>query len=1085
VADPIAEAFVRIRPDFTGFDDEVRRKIDTAISGARLSPSSQKNVAAQIFGTGFQQETKTKVTGAVDDVDLPSTTGQKLAKALFGPGFRNETGRAIQGVLVGAGGGQLAAQFAFFGAGGAALAVLATGFVSAAQASAEFERSLNVLQATAQLSDDELARFAKEARDLGADVRLPGVTAQEAADAFGELAKAGLSAADALEAGRGVLQLSIAANTDAANAARIAASALNAFSLAGVEAVHVADLLAGASIAAQGDIGDMALALQQSAAVANQAGLSIEQLVGLITELAQKGLIGSDAGTSIRTALLRLIPTTKEAAQIMQVLGIQIDATRTLGEQLPELLDQYRLALSRLNPTARQAALLQIFGTDAIRSATIAIEGGARAFEASITAANRQGAAAELATAKSKGLAGALEGLSSTVQTLSVNTGTILSPALEEVVRDLTAIIAPANEAAEALNRLGDIEIPGTDFGLGRIALRIALQFNPITQIPNEVLLARDALEALGADFSSLEATAAKKLNERIAELNAELTAIGTAPARRVQIFVEIEGLEKAVEDLGGVGAVADSVREQVAQLQKELFTLGTTRAERIAIQERIAELEKQLEGLPAKAKKAAKGFTDPFTGSAFEGALTPPLDKLQAQLEEALVIDPNRLGGQLQRAIAALNNPAVGAEAKKVAQLTAESLIAELSKLGPEGERVLRAAGVRMMEALGSGITEAEQRAITAARTALTRVREEGERQIQDAIRSARGNLESLGTSISDSLQDIFDAGPAPTNIRRQIQQVQRDVERGLRFNLAGAKRDLAIAQASIAQVGTLTPAQRARQREFLLPFQESLAEAKEAIKTFRTDEAITEIDKLDERLQDLQDATQRRQLRFDLGQARIDLREAQEAIAQVGKLTPEQKRSQQEFLAPFRERIADAKAAADEFELTKQRDELEKTRVEAARAAEEGIQKLIQSFQDGKVSAEEFNRLLRDQLGPALDTLKTKGGQNLGLVFTRDFKRDVEALIKQALALSSFFPLGGGTTPGAQVVRPAETQQQVNQRIAEAAASLAQIQRDAERLSKEEQEKLETLIGLQRRIARALEARLPKSAAPLAGPK
>ncbi len=53
---------------------------------------------------------------------------------------------------------------------------------------------------------------------------------------------------------------------------------------------------------------------------------------------------------------------------------------------------------------------------------------------------------------------------------------------------------------------------------------------------------------------------------------------------------------------------------------------------------------------------------------------------------------------------------------------------------------------------------------------------------------------------------------------------------------------------------------------------------------------------------------------------------------------------------------------------------------------------------------------------------------------------------------------------------MRPSDTQAQVNARIAEAAASLAQIQKDAQTLSKEEQDKLSILIGLQRLILAAL---------------
>ena len=91
-----------------------------------------------------------------------------------------------------------------------------------------------------------------------------------------ELAKAGLSVRDSLAGARGVLQLSAAAQIGIADATELSASALNAFQLAGGEAVHVADLLANAANNAQGSISDMGLALRQSAAVAKLVGISLE-----------------------------------------------------------------------------------------------------------------------------------------------------------------------------------------------------------------------------------------------------------------------------------------------------------------------------------------------------------------------------------------------------------------------------------------------------------------------------------------------------------------------------------------------------------------------------------------------------------------------------------------------------------------------------------------------------------------------------------------------------------------------------------------------------------------------------------------
>lgn len=965
MADPIAEAFVSVRADMSLFESDVQAGVTRALRGTSVPTSAQQSLGQQLFGPGFFGAAKTQTTQAINQTQIPTTTQQRFAQALFGPGFRNETGRAIQGALVGLGQGQLAARFAFFGAGGAAIAAVASAFLVSAQAAGTFEQALNELQAVTQANEGDLERLSELAKQLGSDINLPAVTAQTAANAMTELAKAGLDVADVMGAVRGTLQLATAANIDAASAARIQASALNAFNLAGEDAGRVADLLAQASVESQASMQDLALALQQSAAVANLSGLEIEQLVAALTLLANRGLIGSDAGTSLRTALLRLIPTTREAAQFMEVLGINIDRTRTLGEQLPDLLDQYQDSLSRLNPTLRQATLAQIAGQDAVRSLSFLIEGGGDEFERYTALVDEAGAAQRLSEARTKGLLGALEGLNSQIQTLAINVGGLFTPALEGVIRTITEMIEPINELFAALNRLDDLEID----------IRINAPDLPSVDIP--------FLDRLD-DFVppvNLGRTIVGVFNPVLAQFNSL-----EAKARSVSALFEAIGFGQAASE-------AEELAERARELNDELFSGDTTRARRVEIQREIAQIERALKNLTSTARRESSGTADAIK-TAFgplADALRPPLSALEDQLEVA--IDPNVLGRRLATAIAVLRRGDLSDQARDAARGLIASLIDQLSDLGPEGERVLTALGGRLMRALGDGITAEEQRAIDAARSALNQIRAEGERQVQEAIRSARGNLETLGTSLGDSLEDIIDVGP----LGRAIDEIEDELDR-------------------------------------------------------------------------LQETVTARQLRFDLTQAQQDLREAQEAIAQVGQLTPAQRRSQEEFLAPFREKIADAKAAAKEFDLTEQREQLEETRDKAIETADRGIQRLVLRFQDGKIGAQEFDRALRSQLGPAFDIVGSKAANALDPFVVVNFRREVEALIKQAQALSAFFPLGGATTPGAQVVRPSETQQQVNQRIAESAASLARIEADARRLSSEEQDKLQIIIGIQKQIARVL---------------
>src|SRR5690606_33088374 len=132
-------------------------------------------------------------------------------------------------------------------------------------------------------------------------------SATEAAGAIEALAKAGVSTADILNGGlSGALNLAASDNIAVAEAAEIAASAMTQFGLAGEDVEHVADLLAAGAGKAQGGVADLGQALNQAGLVSSQFGLSIEEAVGTLTAFASAGMVGSDAGTSFRTMLLRL-----------------------------------------------------------------------------------------------------------------------------------------------------------------------------------------------------------------------------------------------------------------------------------------------------------------------------------------------------------------------------------------------------------------------------------------------------------------------------------------------------------------------------------------------------------------------------------------------------------------------------------------------------------------------------------------------------------------------------------------------------------------------------------------------------------
>ena len=254
---------------------------------------------------------------------VAATVAQNVEQKKLDSSLARSTARQRQ-FARGAGSSSLALaglRGATLAAGGPFLAAAAavTAFSKSVQNAASLQTSLNVFGETTGATAGQLQDAAQQAKDLGRDLTLPAVSASDAAEAFTELGKAGLSVEDSLAGARGVLQLATAAQIDNAQATELSASALNAFGLAGDQAIHVADLLTGAANEAQGSIADMGIALQQSSAAARQVGVNLDDTVAILTLLARNGLRGSDAGTSLRTAFLRLIRPTKNAARVCSI----------------------------------------------------------------------------------------------------------------------------------------------------------------------------------------------------------------------------------------------------------------------------------------------------------------------------------------------------------------------------------------------------------------------------------------------------------------------------------------------------------------------------------------------------------------------------------------------------------------------------------------------------------------------------------------------------------------------------------------------------------------------------------------------
>jgi len=324
-------------------------------------------------------------------------------------------------------------------------AVMVAAPIAGAVAFMGFDKMISKVGAVTGASASQMDALRTAAIDAG---QATVFSASEAAAAEAELAKAGVTTSDILGGAlTGSLNLAAAGELDVAEAASIAATTMTQFGLKGNDVGHIADLLASAANKAQGEVTDMAAALKYVGPVASQMGVPLEQTVGTIAELASQGILGEQAGTSLRGMLSSLTSPSSIAAKTMNGLGIEVyDATgKFVG--FDGVAQQMRDTMGGLTNAERDEAFGRIFGNEQITAARILYAGGAADVDKWTQAVDDAGAAERLASQYLDNLAGDVEQLTGSIETGLIQAGS----GANDVLRWMTQ---RATDAVNAISQM-------------------------------------------------------------------------------------------------------------------------------------------------------------------------------------------------------------------------------------------------------------------------------------------------------------------------------------------------------------------------------------------------------------------------------------------------------------------------------------------------------------------------------------------------------------------------------------------------------------------------------------------------------
>lgn len=302
-------------------------------------------------------------------------------------------------------------------------------FAGIVQGAADLEQGMSRVQAATGATAEEMVALRKAAEEAGSS----GVfTSVEAASALENLAKAGLSASEAIGTLPAVTSLAAAGDVDLATSAEFVTKAVMGMGREFSEAGRVADVLAKGANATNTSVTGLAQALSYAAPVAQSLGLSLEQTVAIIGKFADAGIDASRAGTALNSILSQFSNPASKFRSELAAAGI---TTTDFGQALEQLAasgprgQSAVLAVGQEAGPALRALLNQ--GIGSLSELRAALEGSA-------------GSAAATAKVMQSNLNGAIGGLGAAWDTVKNTLGTPVLPVLKDGVEQLAGALRGA-----------------------------------------------------------------------------------------------------------------------------------------------------------------------------------------------------------------------------------------------------------------------------------------------------------------------------------------------------------------------------------------------------------------------------------------------------------------------------------------------------------------------------------------------------------------------------------------------------------------------------------------------------------------
>jgi TP901 family phage tail tape measure protein len=546
-------------------------------------------------------------------------------------------------------------------------------------------------------------------KEIEAVASVAAGTPTEVAALATAMSRAGFTADQTAQSLRGIVLGAEATDIAFADMGGIVGTILKTFQMNASQTGAVVDSLVKSANSADQTVTDVGEAMSYAAGQASALGVSVDDTLGLIALLADAGVKGSRAGTTLATGFSRiqiaagggdseiqdLIRGSAKMIAAMDQLGASVLDAEGKLKPMNEVLVNIKRQMQGLSTTDQAIFVKALFGQEAGRGFLAVLQRSEEDISKMIAQVNNAGGTAEKTREKMRGFGDSVKILGGNMEYLTNQIGGVIGAGLKPLIDFLNIAIGVAQKLPEQAKAIG-----ATSAAAGLLVLGFALAINTL-KLSLGVVGSLRAYIATTAAAGKASAVAAGQ----VGTLGARLAAIGKIGIIVVGVSVVVNGISKLIEVQERLDAISNSSTEQFGA-QVGGSALPRDNVDRL-IKENRAEYQRRKKEFESVRFPGLTGQDEIAKAAMLQ--LDTRLAKLESMRDKAPTAR-NAAGTPVGAVVGGSGGGGKGEKEKKISDAEQNRLELERIRRKPFGKEIIAAAEANNIDPrLYAGLVEQE----------------------------------------------------------------------------------------------------------------------------------------------------------------------------------------------------------------------------------------------------------------------------------------------------------------------------------------------------------------------------------------